>query len=105
MIVNLVSNALDAMPQAGYLRIRCRRRSSDVGYLRKGVRLSVSDSGHGMSRETLDRLFQPFYTTKGSKGTGLGLWLSTALLQKHGGKLMVKSKVGQGTTFVICLAE
>ncbi len=105
VFVNLVSNALDAMSQGGCLRIRCRRRSTDIGDLRKGVRISVSDSGHGMSQETLGRLFQPFYTTKGSKGTGLGLWLSMELLQKYGCKLMVKSKVEKGTTFVICLPE
>lgn len=105
VLVNLVSNALDAMSQGGCLRIRCRRLTRDIGGLRKGVRITVSDDGHGMCKETLDRLFQAFYTTKGIKGTGLGLWLSMELLRKHGCNLRVKSKVAKGTTFVICLPE
>jgi signal transduction histidine kinase len=63
----------------------------------------VADTGNGMAPEFLRTAFEPFVTTKGEKGTGLGLWIVRGILQNHGGKLRVRSRVGQGTVFMIDL--
>jgi signal transduction histidine kinase len=70
---------------------------------RKGVRIVVADNGSGIPREIRYRLFEPFFTTKGEKGTGLGLWVSQSLVEKHGGQLRVRSTPGVGTAFSIFL--
>ncbi len=64
-----------------------------------GVRVTIADSGTGMDKQTLDQLFRPFFTTKGEVGTGLGLWVSKGILEKHGADLAVRSKRGRGTVF------
>jgi signal transduction histidine kinase len=70
---------------------------------RKGVRIVIADNGSGIPREVRHKLFEPFFTTKGEKGTGLGLWVSRSLVEKHGGRLRVRSIPGIGTTFSIFL--
>jgi signal transduction histidine kinase len=60
------------------------------------VRITVADSGHGMSRQTMSRLYEPFFTTKESIGTGLGLWVSAGIVQKHGGSLRARSSQKPG---------
>jgi len=67
------------------------------------VRLLVADTGSGMPRDFLKSAFEPFVSTKGEKGTGLGLWIVRGIIQNHGGKLKVRSKLGQGTVFMIDL--
>jgi signal transduction histidine kinase len=67
------------------------------------VSVTVADTGEGMSRATLERLFHPFMTTKGEAGTGLGLWVSKGILDKHHSKIMVRSKVGAGSVFRLFL--
>jgi signal transduction histidine kinase len=67
------------------------------------VRLLVADTGTGMQREFLKTAFEPFVTTKGEKGTGLGLWIVRGIIQNHGGRLRVRSKIGSGTVFMIDL--
>lgn len=104
VLVNLISNALDAMPQGGCLRIRTSRRSAMHGRP-GGVSIAIADSGHGMSPHVLARLFQPFYTTKGAAGTGLGLWLSAEIARKNGFQLRLRSTRGKGTTFRIFIHE
>jgi PAS domain S-box-containing protein len=87
---NLVGNALDSMRKGGRLILRTR----DCTHWRtgtSGVRITVADTGYGMSEETRRRLFDAFYTTKGSSGTGLGLWISKGIIDKHKGHLSVKS--------------
>lgn len=101
VIVNLVSNALDAMPKGGRLMIRCRTSPKRQERPFPRVSICVADTGHGMSPEVLRQSFEPFYTTKGNLGTGLGLWLSTELLRKHGCQLQVKSKPSKGTVFAV----
>ena len=66
---------------------------------RQGVAVTVADNGSGMDREMLDRLFHPFATTKGEAGTGLGLWVSKGILDKHQTKIAVRSRRDSGTVF------
>jgi signal transduction histidine kinase len=74
---------------------------------RPGIKVVVADDGAGMNSQTLLNLFQPFYTTKGSKGTGVGLWVSQGIVAKHGGWIRVRSRTGirHGTCFVVFLPK
>jgi signal transduction histidine kinase/DNA-binding NarL/FixJ family response regulator len=97
VITNLVGNALDALPRHGRLVVEVRPSRNAVG--RPGVAVTVADNGSGMGREMLDRLFHPFATTKGEAGTGLGLWVSKGILDKHQTRIAVRSKRDCGTVF------
>lgn len=105
VFANLIGNAIDAMPKGGTLWLRLRAGTcSDNGSTR--VRITVADTGHGMTPETMKRLYEPFFTTKEAVGTGLGLWVSAGIIEKHGGTLRVRSSVRQrksGTVFVVNL--
>jgi PAS domain S-box-containing protein len=95
VLLNLIGNALDAMPQGGTLSLRTRPdRDWKTG--RMGVRATVADTGEGMTPETRAHLFDAFYTTKGAKGTGLGLWVSSDIVKKHGGNISVRSSRSPG---------
>lgn len=102
VLSNLVINARDAMPNGGKLRIRSRHIP---GYddLHGWVRILIGDTGTGIPKEMLRSIFEPFVTTKGEKGTGLGLWIVKGIIQNHAGKLSVKSALGRGTVFKIDL--
>jgi signal transduction histidine kinase len=102
VLSNLVINARDAMPNGGRLRIRSRHIP---GYddLHGWVRILIADTGSGIPSEMIRSIFEPFVTTKGERGTGLGLWIVKGIIQNHAGKLSVKSRVGHGTTFKIDL--
>jgi signal transduction histidine kinase len=105
VMANLVGNALDAMDGGGILRIRLRRTT----VWRTGepaVRVTIGDTGHGIPRETLEHIYEPFFTTKTDVGTGLGLWVSTTLIEKHRGRLWVRSSTNperHGTVFSVVL--
>ena len=102
---NLIANAIDAMRTGGRLVVRAHdARHPVLGT--QGVRIAVADSGSGMSPETRQRLFEPFYTTKGLNGTGLGLWISQEIVARHAGELRVRSsqdELGHGTVFTLFL--
>jgi len=102
VIVNLVVNAIHAMPDGGRLAIETR--DSDRGE-RRGVEIVVSDSGVGMDPEVAAKVFDPFFTTKRQEGTGLGLSISQTLVTRQGGAISVTSHPGKGATFVVWLPE
>ncbi len=92
VIANLVSNAIDANSVGGRLIVRARRSHDWSDSNRDGVRFTVADSGEGMDAEVRRRLFEAFFTTKESSGTGLGLWVSHEIIHKHHGKVHVRSR-------------
>jgi PAS domain S-box-containing protein len=105
VLVNLIGNALDAMPSGGRLRVRIHR-AYDAVTDSFGVRVVVADTGTGMTNATARKIFEPFYTTKGSSGTGLGLWVSSQIIQRHKGRISVRSSQSprhSGTVFSIYL--
>jgi PAS domain S-box-containing protein len=97
VFLNLVLNAMDAMPQGGELRVRAARTEDSPG-----VQVCFADTGEGIPPEEVDRLFEAFFSTK-QGGLGLGLHVSHNIVQDHGGRIDVKSEVGQGTTFTVWL--
>jgi PAS domain S-box-containing protein len=104
VISNLVANAIDAMRDSGgQLIVRARRTCSSMNGRKGAVRVSVADTGPGISPELRDRIFEAFFTTKAHIGTGLGLWLSRGIVEKHGGSIRVKSRttVPTGTVFSV----
>ncbi len=99
VLSNLVVNAKDSMAHGG--RLRVRTRSVHRGGVHEMIRIVVADSGTGIAENVLDTMFEPFMTTKGERGTGLGLWIVKGIIENHGGKLRVRSTIGKGTVFAI----
>ncbi len=96
VFTNLILNAIQAMPQGGQLAIRCE--VSDTGY----VIVSLADTGIGISKDDLARIFEPLFTTK-AKGIGLGLAVSKTFVEAHDGMIEVESEMGEGSTFKVRL--
>jgi two-component system NtrC family sensor kinase len=95
--INIAANAIDAMKEGGKLSIRTYKSDGKVV-------VEIADTGVGIPEEHLSKIFDPFFTTKEvGKGTGLGLYITYSVIEKHGGEIEVKSKVGEGTTFKIYL--
>jgi len=101
VLLNLVINARDAMPRGGPIVVRTRLEEG--GPLDGYVALEVSDTGVGMDEETQSRIFEPFYTTKGDQGTGLGLATVHGIVKQNDGDIRVASAPGEGTTFTVLL--
>jgi signal transduction histidine kinase len=95
--MNITANAIQAMPQGGELKIE-----TEADTRRKEIRIIFSDTGHGISAEALQRIFQPYFTTK-RLGIGLGLALTQRIVHEHGGKITVSSQVNRGTRVVVTL--
>jgi signal transduction histidine kinase len=96
VLTNLIFNALDAIPGAGVVTLRTREQNG-------AAVLEVTDTGSGMSMEVKERCLEPFFTTKGDHGTGLGLAMVFGIIKRHQGTLEIESEPGKGTTFRIRL--
>jgi len=96
VLSNLVMNAVDAMPEGGTLTVSTAQDGDSAA-------IRVRDTGIGISAEQQAQLFEPFYTTKGTAGSGLGLTLSLGIVERHGGRIAVESALGQGSTFTVYL--
>jgi signal transduction histidine kinase len=105
LFLNLITNALDAMPRGGVLTIRTQKILPPLP-LKDGrwVKISIADTGIGITDESKKRIFDPFFTTKKmGEGTGLGLAICEKIVKEHSGKIEVKSEVGKGSTFLISI--
>jgi signal transduction histidine kinase len=98
LLSNLVVNAQDSMPGGGQLTVRTRHAKSSRGMYGE-VSIVVCDTGSGIPPEIRSTMFEPFVTTKGEKGTGLGLWIVKGIVENHGGRIQVRSSIGKGTIF------
>jgi len=102
VFVNLINNAVYSMPNGGILAIRFKEEKNFAG--KDFVAVELADTGHGIPEEQLDKIFDPFFTTRpNSEGPGLGLSISYMIVQNHGGRIEVESKVGVGSTFRVIL--
>ncbi|MFA4910097.1 MAG: ATP-binding protein [Desulfobacteria bacterium] len=109
---NLFINAVQAMPEGGKLKIEVRRQKAEVrspGYMSNSqkaednlLEILITDTGCGIAKENMDKIFDPFFTTK-EKGAGMGLAIAYRIIESYKGKTVVKSRVGQGTSFIIYL--
>lgn len=114
VLVNLINNAVDAMDGEGTINILVEALNENDPILaqfpsiedRKYCKIEIADCGHGMEKSTMERIFEPFYTTKEvGKGTGLGLSIVHSIVKDHNGEITVNSELGKGTTFTILLPE
>jgi PAS domain S-box-containing protein len=90
VFANLIGNALDALPQGGRLRVSVTPAGN------RGFRVFIADTGTGIPDSLRARIFEPFFSTKGSSGTGLGLWIARDIVEKHGGSIRLRSYTGDG---------
>ncbi|MBV9480738.1 MAG: PAS domain-containing protein [Acidobacteria bacterium] len=98
LLSNLVVNAQDAMPQGGDLIIRTRHLRASDG-IHGWITITVVDTGSGIPKDLRASIFEPFVSTKGEKGTGLGLWIVKGIVENHAGRILVRSTPGKGTMF------
>jgi len=101
VLINLIVNAIQAMPGGGALRIHSTDWQLDGETI--GAVIEVCDTGEGIAEEDLSRIFDPFFTTKKGSGTGLGLSISYAIIERYGGRITVSSRPGDGACFSVCL--
>jgi signal transduction histidine kinase len=106
VLSNLVGNAIDAMQREERRLFVRSRNSTDWRTGRRGITLTLADTGSGMTPDTVTHIFEPFFTTKGNKGTGLGLWISREIIERHQGTIKVRSSRAvhrSGTVFTVFL--
>lgn len=97
--MNILNNAVQALEEEGDIYIKTEFLSES-----KIVRVTIADNGMGIEKDNIEKIFDPFYTTKSvGEGTGLGLSISYGIVKSHGGQISVESEVGKGTTFTIDL--
>jgi two-component system, NtrC family, sensor kinase len=101
VFTNIVMNAADAMPKGGYIYIKSYDKELKGKHY---ILIDIKDTGTGIPAKIINQIFDSFFTTKGyEKGTGLGLSISKGIIENHGGKIQVRSKIGKGTVFTILL--
>lgn len=103
---NLITNSIDAMPHGGTLALRVTKSHEWSGPHFQGIRITILDTGSGIDAMNRKKIFQPFFTTKADVGTGLGLWITRGIVEKHRGTIRMKSRTGEsghGTVFSIFL--
>ena len=105
VLLNLVANAIDACTDISCINRKCEVNLRMSKPEDRGVEYQVMDNGCGMDQETCGKIFQRFFSTKGSKGTGLGLMIARKIVDEHGGVMEFQSEKGKGTTFVVRLPE
>ena len=104
-VFNLALNAVQAMPDGGTLYVSTRvSHGADPEFLMAdSVLIQIRDTGNGIAEEHVPHIFEPFFSTKEEKGTGLGLWVSQGIVQAHGGSIKLRSREGRGTVFNVAL--
>src|SRR5882762_6998145 len=107
-LINLIFNAVDAMPDGGTLTLRTRVSAtppdSVTGSVSRRVHIEVSDTGVGMTEDIRRRCLEPFFTTKGERGTGLGLAMVYGVVERHSSEINIESEIGKGTTMRLSFA-
>jgi signal transduction histidine kinase len=101
VVSNLLANAIEASEEKGKIQISARKLTGADG--KPMVRLTIADTGEGIAADHQARLFDPFYTTKKDVGTGLGLWITKELIQKAGGRIRMRSRVGDRSGTVVAV--
>jgi len=101
LFANLLNNSIDAVNDGGRILIRVSAAKERSDARREGVRLTVADTGAGIPKETREKLYEPFFTTKKDVGTGLGLWVTNSILQRHKGTIRVRSSVAPGRSWTV----
>ncbi len=104
VIQNLILNSVESMPEGGVISVSCINKTFETNHSRQGnyVQITITDTGTGISKENLERIFDPYFSTKRT-GSGLGLAVTHSIIHKHGGFIDVHSEKGEGTTFTIFL--
>jgi two-component system, sporulation sensor kinase E len=95
--LNIIGNAIEATPEGGRVEVSAVRKSDSEFHL------IIADTGTGIPEDKIDTIFEPFFSTKGSKGTGLGLPVTKKIIEEHKGTIEIESREGEGTTFTITL--
>jgi signal transduction histidine kinase len=101
VLSNLVANAIDAAPTQGVITIRTKSACANGNGV-SGIQVTVADNGQGIDAALKNKIWEPFFTTKKDVGTGLGLWVSKQIVEKHGGSIRFRSN-RNGTLFMVCL--
>ncbi len=99
VFTNLIVNAVEAMSQGGRLKVHVRAHREPINLMREGVLITLLDGGSGIPKTARPHLFEPFFTTKGDKGSGVGLWVSKGIVQRHNGQIRVRSNDRLGRSY------